>query len=101
MAYFECCHEMKLIVDLIYEGGISEMRYSISTPPNTATSRAPRRRRCGHETAHEGILKDIQSGAFAKEWMSEGRERTPEFQETSRGRPEACHRNSRRANCAR
>jgi len=72
MAYFECLHEVKLIVDLIYEGGMANMRYSIS---NTAEygdySRGPRL--ITEETKKEmkKILSEIQSGQFAKEWMSE------------------------------
>jgi ketol-acid reductoisomerase len=72
MAYFECCHEMKLIVDLVYEGGISEMRYSIS---NTAEygdlTRGPVIVDAATKERMKGILRDIQSGAFAKEWMQE------------------------------
>lgn len=74
MAYFECLHEVKLIVDLIYEGGIANMRYSIS---NTAEygdyTRGPRV--VTDETREEmrRILKDIQSGSFAREWMLENR----------------------------
>ena len=72
MAYFECCHEMKLIVDLVYEGGISEMRYSIS---NTAEygdlTRGPIVIDKATKERMKAILKDIQSGAFAKEWMNE------------------------------
>jgi len=80
MAYFECCHEMKLIVDLIYEGGISEMRYSIS---NTAEygdiTRGPVVVDAATKQRMKGILKDIQSGAFAKEWMSEAANGLPNF----------------------
>ena len=80
MAYFECCHEMKLIVDLIYEGGISEMRYSIS---NTAEygdmTRGPVVVDAATKERMKGILKDIQSGAFAKEWMSEAASGKPRF----------------------
>jgi ketol-acid reductoisomerase len=80
MAYFECCHEMKLIVDLIYEGGISEMRYSIS---NTAEygdmTRGPVVVDAATKERMKGILKDIQSGAFAKEWMSEAANGKPRF----------------------
>ena len=72
MAYFECLHEVKLIVDLLYEGGMANMRYSIS---NTAEygdySRGPRL--ITEETKKEmkKILSEIQSGQFAKEWMEE------------------------------
>ncbi|HBO84423.1 MAG: ketol-acid reductoisomerase [Deltaproteobacteria bacterium GWC2_42_11] len=80
MAYFECLHELKLIVDLIYEGGISNMRYSIS---NTAQygdlTRGPRI--ITEETKKEmkKILAEIQSGAFAKEWMLENKANKPVF----------------------
>jgi ketol-acid reductoisomerase len=80
MAYFECCHEMKLIVDLIYEGGISEMRYSIS---NTAEygdlTRGPIIVDAATKERMKKILKDIQSGAFAKEWMAEASSGFPNF----------------------
>ncbi len=72
MAYFECFHELKLIVDLMYEGGISEMRYSIS---NTAkygdVTRGPRIVGPDAKESMKLILKEIQSGSFAKEWMLE------------------------------
>ena len=74
LAYFECLHELKLIVDLMYEKGIQGMRYSIS---NTAEygdmTRGPRV--IGEETraAMRQILADIQSGEFAKEWIAENR----------------------------
>jgi ketol-acid reductoisomerase len=74
MAYFECLHEVKLIVDLIYEGGISNMRYSIS---NTAEfgdmTRGKRVVGPAARQAMKEILSDIQSGKFAKEWISEYR----------------------------
>ncbi len=80
MAYFECLHELKLIVDLIYEGGIGDMRYSVS---NTAEygdlTRGPRV--INRSTRHEmkQILKDIQSGNFADEWMAECEAGKPRF----------------------
>lgn len=80
MAYFECLHEVKLIVDLIYEGGISNMRYSIS---NTARygdlTRGPRV--ITDETKKEmgRILKEIQDGIFAKEWILEYKANKPIF----------------------
>ena len=72
MAYFECLHEMKLIVDLVYEGGIGNMRYSVS---NTAEygdlTRGPRViNQCVRDEMKK-LLKDIQSGSFADEWMAE------------------------------
>jgi len=72
MAYFECLHEIKLIVDLIYEGGIANMRYSIS---NTAEygdfTRGPRIINNKVQKEMKKILKEIQSGKFAKEWIKE------------------------------
>jgi ketol-acid reductoisomerase len=72
MAYFECLHEMKLIVDLLYEGGISNMRYSVS---NTAEygDLTRGKRIIGQEVrqAMKQILSEIQSGQFAEEWMAE------------------------------
>jgi len=72
MAYFECLHEVKLIVDLLYEGGMANMRYSIS---NTAEygdySRGPRLITDETRKEMKKILKEIQSGEFAKEWMTE------------------------------
>jgi ketol-acid reductoisomerase len=82
MAYFECLHEVKLIVDLIYEGGIANMRYSIS---NTAEygDMTRGRRVIGEEArkAMKTILADIQSGKFADEWMTEHRCGAPHFRE--------------------
>ena len=82
MAYFECLHEMKLIVDLIYEGGISEMRYSIS---NTAQygdmTRGPVVINDETKRRMEDLLAEIQSGAFAGEWMKENRQGRKRFQE--------------------
>ncbi|MDB5755043.1 MAG: ketol-acid reductoisomerase, partial [Massilia sp.] len=74
MAYFECLHEVKLIVDLIYEGGISNMRYSIS---NTAEygdmTRGSKVVGAESRKAMKQILADIQSGKFANEWIAEYR----------------------------
>ena len=82
MAYFECLHEVKLIVDLIYEGGIANMRYSIS---NTAEygDMTRGKRVIGPESrqAMKAILKEIQSGKFAEEWMTEHRIGSPHFRE--------------------
>src|SRR5436305_1248885 len=74
MAYFECLHEMKLIVDLMYEGGISEMRYSVS---NTAQygdmTRGPMVINDETKRRMKGLLSEVQSGAFANEWIKETR----------------------------
>jgi ketol-acid reductoisomerase len=72
MAYFECLHEVKLIVDLIYEGGIANMRYSIS---NTAEygdlTRGPRLITDGTKQEMKRILREIQTGQFAREFIGE------------------------------
>jgi ketol-acid reductoisomerase len=72
MAYFECLHELKLIVDLMYEGGIANMRYSIS---NTAEygdyTRGPRVVNDQTRAEMKKILAEIQSGEFAREWIAE------------------------------
>jgi ketol-acid reductoisomerase len=82
MAYFECVHEVKLIVDLIYEGGLTNMRYSIS---NTAEygDLTRGKRVIGPEVrqAMQKILQDIQSGKFADEWIDEYKCGIPHFTE--------------------
>jgi ketol-acid reductoisomerase len=81
MAFFECMHELKLIVDLFYQGGLNYMRYSVS---NTAEfgdyTRGPRI--VTEETKQEmkKILHEIQSGQFAKEWILENKANQPTFQ---------------------
>jgi ketol-acid reductoisomerase len=89
LAYFECLHELKLIVDLMYEKGIQGMRFSIS---NTAEYGDMTRgsRVIGEESrqAMRKILEDIQSGEFAKEWIAENRAGGENFQ---RMREEAAH----------
>jgi ketol-acid reductoisomerase len=81
LAYFECLHELKLIVDLMYEKGIQGMRYSIS---NTAEygdmTRGPRVIGPESRAAMKQILADIQSGEFAKEWIAENRAGGENFQ---------------------
>ena len=85
MAYFECIHEVKLIVDLIYQGGISDMRYSVS---NTAqygdVTRGPRV--IGPQVKQEmkRVLEEIQSGQFAREWLLEARAGKPVFNALTR-----------------
>ncbi len=80
MAYFECCHEMKLIVDLINQGGLSYMRYSISdtaeygdyiTGDKIITDES--------KAAMKGVLKDIQEGVFARNWLLENQVKRPYF----------------------
>jgi ketol-acid reductoisomerase len=80
MAYFECLHEVKLIVDLMYEGGIANMRYSIS---NTAEygdySSGPRVITDDTRAEMRRILDDIQSGRFARDWVQECKAGQPSF----------------------
>jgi ketol-acid reductoisomerase len=80
MAYFECLHEVKLIVDLIYEGGLANMRYSIS---NTAEyGDYTRGKRIVNEQTRaemKKVLNEIQTGQFAREWMLENAAGQPSF----------------------
>jgi len=80
MAYFECCHEVKLIVDLIYEGGLANMRYSVS---NTAEygdyTSGPRIIDDRVKAEMKRVLADIQSGEFAKKWVLENAAGQPSF----------------------
>jgi ketol-acid reductoisomerase len=80
IAYFECLHELKLIVDLIYEGGLSWMRYSISdTAEYGDYSRGPRVVDDRTREELRRILGEIQEGAFAKEWIGEAEAGFPNF----------------------
>ena len=85
MAYFECLHETKLIVDLIYEGGIANMRYSVS---NTAEYgdyvTGPRIVTAETKAEMKRVLNDIQSGKFARDWMLENKAGKPSFKATRR-----------------
>ena len=85
MAYFECLHEVKLIVDLIYEGGISNMNYSVS---NTAEYgeyvSGPRVVTAETKAEMKRILKDIQEGRFVRDWMLEVQAGKPNFNATRR-----------------
>jgi ketol-acid reductoisomerase len=85
MAYFECLHEVKLIVDLIYEGGIANMNYSVSntaeygeyvTGPRIITSET--------KAEMKRVLEDIQSGKFARDWMLENKVNQASFKATRR-----------------
>jgi ketol-acid reductoisomerase len=80
MAYFECLHEVKLIVDLMYEEGIAGMRYSISdTAEYGDVTRGPRVVNAKTKLEMKKILKEIQSGKFAKEWVAESEAGRPNF----------------------
>lgn len=85
IAYFECCHELKLIVDLIYKGGLKYMNYSVSdTAEYGGYTRGPR---VIEETAREemeDILAEIQTGSFAKEWILENRVGRPVYNSLKR-----------------
>jgi ketol-acid reductoisomerase len=89
MAYFECLHETKLIVDLIYEGGLANMRYSIS---NTAEYgdyvSGPRVITEDTKKAMKDILEDIQSGKFVNRFMLDNKVGNPEFKATRRRQAE-------------
>ena len=88
-AYFECLHELKLIVDLMYEQGIGGMRYSISdTAEYGDLTRGPRVIDEGTKSRMKEILGEIQTGAFAEEWIAEsrsGRARFTELEEAGQG----------------
>ncbi len=91
MAYFECLHELKLIIDLIYEGGISNMNYSVS---NTAEfgglTRGPKVIGDEARQAMRQILADVQSGDFAREWIVENQSGIPrlkQLREASQNQP--------------
>jgi ketol-acid reductoisomerase len=80
MAYFECLHEVKLIVDLIYEGGIANMRYSISTTAKYGdVTRGPRIITEDTRQEMRRILEEIQSGRFAREWVLENQANRPVY----------------------
>lgn len=85
MAYFECMHELKLIVDLLYQGGLNYMRYSIS---NTAEfgdyTRGPRIVTAETKKEMKKILREIQTGQFAKEWILENKAGAPAFKASRR-----------------
>jgi ketol-acid reductoisomerase len=91
LAYFECVHELKLIVDLIYQGGLSYMRYSIS---NTAEygdfSRGPRIINAATKAEMKKILTEIQNGSFAKEFIAEcdgGKKNFKRIEEEEKNQP--------------
>lgn len=80
MAYFECLHEVKLIVDLIYQGGIANMRYSISTTAKYGdVTRGPRIVTDQTKQEMKKILNEIQSGQFAREWVLENLANRPVY----------------------
>ena len=85
IAYFECLHELKLIVDLIHEGGLSWMRHSISdTAEYGDLTRGERIITSATRDAMRGLLKDIQTGEFAREWILENQANRPVFNALTR-----------------
>ena len=101
MAYFECVHEVKLIVDLIYEGGIANMNYSVS---NTAEYgeyvSGPRVVGKASKEAMKEVLADIQSGKFVKDWMLENRVNQTSLQGDARQMRQPRHGGRGQAACA-
>ncbi len=85
MAYFECLHEVKLIVDLIYEGGIANMNYSISNTAEYGEYVTGPRIITGETKAEmKRVLEDIQAGRFTRDWMVENKARQTSFKATRR-----------------
>jgi ketol-acid reductoisomerase len=80
IAYFECLHELKLIVDLMYQGGLTYMRYSVSdTAENGDYTAGPKIVTDATREAMKQILADVRSGAYAKKWIEENRQGRPTF----------------------
>ena len=79
VAYFECLHELKLIVDLMYQYGISGMRYSISDTARYGDVTRGKRIYEAVKPIHKKILEEIQEGEFAKEWILENMAKRPHF----------------------
>jgi ketol-acid reductoisomerase len=85
IAYFECLHELKLIVDLMYEGGIANERFSISdTAEYGDLTRGPRVVNAATKTEMKKILGEIQDGSFAREWVAEDDNGRPNFTKLQR-----------------
>lgn len=85
MAYFECLHEVKLIVDLIYEGGIANMRYSVSNNAEYGdVSRGPRIITEATRNEMRKILREIQTGEYAREFILEHRAGAPVLKSSRR-----------------
>jgi len=83
IAYFECCHELKLIVDLIYQGGLNYMRYSVSdTAEHGDYTGGPKIVTEETRRAMKQILEDVQSGTYAKSWIAENEQGRPSFNQT-------------------
>jgi ketol-acid reductoisomerase len=86
IAYFECLHELKLIVDLIYQGGLNYMRYSVSdTAEHGDYTGGPKIVTAETRAAMQKILKDVQDGTYAKNWIAENEKGRPWFNQTREG----------------
>ena len=97
IAYFECLHELKLIVDLMYRGGLNYMRYSISdTAEHGDYTGGPRIVTEQTRAEMKQMLKEIQDGTYAKKWIGENETGPPVVQRDASGRAEAAARRSRR-----
>ena len=97
IAYFECLHELKLIVDLMYRGGLNYMRYSISdTAEHGDYTGGPRIVTEQTRAEMKQMLKEIQDGTYAKKWIGENETGPPVVQQDASGRAEAAARRSRR-----
>ena len=83
IAYFECMHELKLIVDLMYRGGLNYMRYSVSDTAEYGDYTAgPRIVTDETRKSMKQLLKEIQDGTFAKNWINENKTGRPTFTKT-------------------
>jgi ketol-acid reductoisomerase len=83
IAYFECLHELKLIVDLIYQGGLNYMRYSVSdTAEHGDYTGGPKIVTTETRAAMQQILKDVQDGTYARSWIAENEKGRPWFNRT-------------------
>ena len=99
-AYFECLHELKLIVDLMYEQGIAGMRYSISdTAEYGDLTRGPRVINQAVKDEMRAILDEIQDGRFAEEWVAENANGRPNYEALQEGRPGAPDRDRSAPSC--
>ena len=82
VAYFECLHELKLIVDLLHEGGFARMHRDVSETARFGDlTRGPRVVDSGTRLRMKEILSEVQSGAFAKEWIQENENGLPRYRE--------------------
>ena len=103
VAYFECMHEMKLIVDLFYQGGLAYMRYSVSdTAEYGDYTPRPARSSTTHDRAEmQKILGEIQSGQFAREWVLENQANRAELPRHAAGARRTTRSRRSASGCAR